>query len=340
MGGSPLNDQKPTCWYISQTWGVHDHRWVTALADLNFEPLVLSLERDGLLIENVRYEIAEHNSRMPIIAGPLQSIMGPLRELPNPKVGLSWAFDLLQPEDPDLSWLVGLDHLIVDSIASRAVAIDAGMRKDQISTLPWGIDTSLFTPEGPKAPLDNLGIAPESPIVLSLRSLEPLYQVQELLEAWPFVIDQHPHTVLLVGNDGSLLPELQAKADESGIASSVRFIGRIPESHLPPLMRAAHVYVSTSPIDGSSVTMLQAMGCQTPIIATATPGNQAWVEPGETGRLYEPGNAQDLAQQISDSLVVDALGNTSMGVAARRSILTNANWYENRRQITSILESI
>ena len=64
------------------------------------------------------------------------------------------------------------------------------------------------------------------------------------------------------------------------------------------------------------------------------------MEPGETGRLYEPGNAQALAQQISDSLVVDALGDTSMGVAARRSILTNANWYENRRQITSILESI
>lgn len=335
-----MNEQTHACWYVSQTWGVHDHRWITTLADLGFEPWVMSLERDRLSIENVRREIAQRKHQVPIIAGPLESVMKGLRKLPNPKVGLSWAFDLLQPQDSDLSWLEDLDHLIVDSVASQAVAINAGMGNDRISTLPWGIDTAIFTPEGSRAALADFDIPPDSSIVLSLRSLEPLYQVQELLAAWPLVIAQHPHAVLLVGNDGSLLPELEAMAMDSGIASSVRFIGRIPESHLPPLMRAALVYVSTSPIDGSSVTMLQAMGCQTPVIATATPGNQAWVEPGITGRLYQPGNAQALAQEISAALAADRDGNTSMTVAARETVVVNANWHENRSQIKHILSTV
>lgn len=340
MDGSPLNGQKPACWYVSQTWGVHDHRWVTALADFSFEPWVMSLERDRLSIERVRHEISQRSHQVPIIAGPLESITRGLSELPNPKIGLSWAFDLLQPQDSDLSWLVDLDHLVVDSVASRAVAINAGMKEDRISTLPWGIDTTIFAPEGSRVPLTDFDIPPNNSIVLSLRSLEPLYQVQELLAAWPLVIAQHPHAVLLVGNDGSLLPNLRAMARESGLASSVRFIGRIPESHLPPLMRAAHVYVSTSPIDGSSVTMLQAMGCQTPVIATATPGNQAWVEPGETGRLYQPGDSQALAQEISAALAADRAVDTAMTVAARETVLANANWHENRRQIKRILSAV
>lgn len=327
------------CWYVSQTWGVHDHRWVTALTNQGFEPTVLSLERDAISLTDVRSEIGARGEASPVVAGPLVPVTQGLIDLPNTLVGLSWGFDLLElnASNRNGSWLSQLSHLIVDSSSTRAIAETAGVDPSQISTIPWGIDVELFTPEGSRLDLTTFEIAAHRPTVLSLRALEPLYRVEEAIRAWPDVLAKYPDAMLLIGNDGSLRSELYELVEQLDLTDNVTFIGRVPEAELPSLLRAVRLYVSTSPVDGTSVTMLQAMGCGTSVITTDTPGNREWVEPGVTGRVYLPGSAADLAKRILEALADDSGGDALMAFEARAMVVARANWYENQRELGRIL---
>jgi len=332
----------PHCWYVSQTWGVHDHRWVAALTDQGFEPTVLSLHRDSISIDDIKHEIRARDTTTPILAGPLETVTHELVELPNPVIGLSWGFDLLElnSSNQDLSWLTAMSHLIVDSASTRGIAETAGVDPSRISTIPWGIDVEQFTPEGSRLDLTSFGLPAHCPTVLSLRALEPLYRVEKAIRAWPDVLAMSPDAMLLIGNDGSLRSELQDLAEQLNLTDSVKLIGRVPEAELPALLRSVRLYVSTSPVDGTSVTMLQAMGCGTATLVMDTPGNREWVEPGVTGRVYLPGSAADMANQIIEALADDSEGNALMANQARSRVLMLANWNVNQRQLARILTSL
>lgn len=332
----------PSCWYVSQTWGVHDHRWVAALADQGFEPMVLSLSRDSISLGDVLGEIQARDNTTPILAGPLESVTRHLMPLPNPVIGLSWGFDLADPNSSqrDLTWLTELSHLIVDSASTRAIAVAAGVEPARISTIPWGIDIEKFIPEGVQADMTDFGLPSRRPVVLSLRALEPLYRVDELIRAWPLVLRERPDALLVVGNDGPLRSEFEVLAHDLDVASDVTFIGRLDESQLAGVLRSVHTYVSTSPVDGTSVTLLQAMGCGTPVIATDTPENREWITPGVTGRVYPAGSSDALARQILESLADNDESINLTTSNARAEILTRANWHEKRRELARILSGL
>jgi glycosyltransferase involved in cell wall biosynthesis len=318
------------CWYITHRWSVHDDRWVAALTSQGFEVRALSLERDHLTVEQV-HEMVAQQPDLPILAGPLTSVTSDLLPVPNRCVGLSWGFDLIEidKQAKDSSWLTTLDHLIIDSPQTRAIAIEAGMPPEHITEIPWGIDLEHFTP---------VHTPSSTSTVLSLRALEDLYDVSDLIAAWPDVIAARPSAKLLIGNHGSLRPSLEEQVRELGIESSVRFLGFIPESELPTLLNSVDLYVSTSPIDGTSVTMLQAMACAVPVLVTDTPGNRSWITPGQTGFLYRAGDVQHLSSTINE--VLDNQTNQDMSdvtTRARRIVEDRADWQRNIQQLRGIL---
>lgn len=327
------------CWYITHRWSVHDDRWVSALESQGFEVHARSLERDGLTTHQVREMIAGQPDR-PVLAGPLKSVTSNLLALPNRCVGLSWGFDLIEMENQheDTLWLMALDHLIVDSPQTRTIALKAGMSPEQVSEIPWGIDLERFAPKNSRADGNAAVESSEAPIVLSLRSLEDLYHVSDLIAAWPEVIAAHPSARLLIGNHGSLRATLERQVTDLGLDSTVSFLGVIPESDLPGLLSSVDLYVSTSPVDGTSVTMLQAMGCEVPVLVADTPGNREWISPGESGFLHQVNNLHHLSTRINDILTARATHHMSdVTTRARHIVEERANWPRNTAALRGIL---
>lgn len=328
------------CWYVTASWGIHDERWTTALRTQGFDPRVISLERDGLTIGRAReilLEAAENGDASPVLAGPLTTVTTPLVGIQQRLVGLSWGFDLLETSDipPNLNLL---DHIIVDSPASAAVAKTAGVPTDRISQIYWGTDVDVFTPEGPKVDRLSLGVPSEAYLVLSLRAHEDLYRVSDLIDAWPVVMQQHPRAQLVIGNSGSLTEELGTRALELGVGESVHFIGRIPEAELPAVLRSVDLYVSTSPVDGTSVTMLQAMACGCPTLVTDIPGNQHWIQAGTTGYLYSSGDATSLSSAIDSALSsISTAQQCALTEAALESVRDCADWSRNQTLLRAAL---
>ena len=317
---------------------MHDERWAQALHSCGFAVDTVSLERDQTSIDEVRAQI-ETSSR-PILAGPLLIVTKGLLGVSAPLYGLSWGFDLVQADGSkdDLSWLQQLSGLIVDSKHTASIALRSGIEMSRIHRIPWGVDLKAFTPDGPTAGNAELGIPMNRRIVLSLRALEPQYRVDDIIRAFAEVADDFPDLHLVIGNDGSLRQELKRLIESLDVAERASFIGRLEEGQLPALLRRATVYITASEVDGSSVTLLQAMACATPVVASDTPGNREWVKAQITGELFRSGESTDLARAIRVVLASRAGERvSSMGIAAREVIEERANWFRNSRQLEQIL---
>jgi glycosyltransferase involved in cell wall biosynthesis len=292
------------CLYVTSGWGVHDERWVSALRSVGFDPLVFSLGRDASTLDDLRALVEEATlSPTPVLAGPLTSITRSLVGVDAHLVGLSWGFDLHELEEAgDLGWLALVDGLIVDSKATQVIAETAGVPGSRITMLPWGVDLEQFTPDGPLADLTQYGIPAGAQVVLSARAHEPLYRVADVIEGFAAIADQLPHAHLLITHEGSLTSGLEKLAQDLAVSARIHFIGKVAEADLPSIMRASSCYVSATSVDGTSVTLLQAMACRVPVVASACPGNLGWVTDRDTGRTFPVSDTQKLGMRLQDAL--------------------------------------
>ena len=309
--------------YVSPGLGVHDARWIEALGDLGFTPLHVA--RDTFDSDHAFTQAVSALSvgDIPIIAGPLELCIL-LRGIEAPTILLSWGFDL-QEADPIPS-LSSLRAVLVDSTANEELAQAAGA--EEVLLIPWGIDTDLFVDEGTVMDLSPYGVAGDESVVLSLRAHESRYRVDDIIRAFA----RKPRSArLVIGNAGSMTHTLQALAENLGVDAV--FLPPFAEDDLPPLLRRSSVYVTASNVDGTSVTLLQAMACGVPVVASINAGNVDWVHNAETGFTFPIGDIDALSAAIDVALE----RGSRVTAKARRSVLERADWHRNIQKLTAVL---
>lgn len=169
-----------------------------------------------------------------------------------------------------------------------------GIKGKKISSFPMGVEEAFF--EGGRRREKKLEGRPF--LILSNRNLLPIYNVSLLIRAIPLVLKEEPHTKFLIAGDGSERENLEKEARNLRIGSSVVFLGRIPHSDMPTLLAEADIYVSTSLSDGTSVSLLEAMGSGAFPIVTDILSNREWIADGVNGFLVSPESERNLAGRI------------------------------------------
>lgn len=327
---------KHPCVYATSGWGIHDERWTAGLTDLDFEPRIVRLGIDVLDGAELRRSVAElSEGEIPVLAGPLDTVAHHLRGLPTRVVGLSWGFDIHQMNDR--RWLTELSGLVIDSRATAELAEMAGVQPAAITFLPWGVDLDSFTPDGSSEDLGPFHVPADARTLLSLRAHEPLYRTADIIDAFASVSQQFTDLHLIVGHTGSLSDELHQRAADLGVAERTHFIGTVSERDLPTLLRACDVYISASEVDGTSVTLLQAMACDALVVVSDSPGNRAWVSEGLTGYLFATGDASDLARVLEYVLIRPEHEINAMTAAAHRLVVREADWRANLPRLARAL---
>jgi glycosyltransferase involved in cell wall biosynthesis len=212
---------------------------------------------------------------------------------------MSWGYDLLQ--DADRSWLWKKatqftlrrsNRLITDCQTVLEKASSLGMPVDKIVSFPWGIDLDRFTPG--KYPPEDAGQF----TLLSTRSWEPIYGVDVLAKAFVKAAHRDKSIGLIMAGNGSQASLLRNIFDRGGVMERVLLPGQVSQSDLPRYYQMADLYISASHIDGSSVSLMEALACGRPVLVSDIPGNREWVEPGVNGWWFIDGDVEDLVNKI------------------------------------------
>ena len=126
---------------------------------------------------------------------------------------------------------------------------------------------------------------------------------------------------------GELLDDFRAQSARLGIAERVHFLGAVPHSRLPAVLRAADLLVlTTEPPESFGIVLIEAMAAGLPTIATEYPGVRAVVDEGETGLLVPPGDANAVAGAIRRLVEAGPSGRTTMGAAGREKAERLWSW--------------
>lgn len=182
-----------------------------------------------------------------------------------------------------------------------------------------GVDTLRFAPNLPAAATPWSGED-----VFTIGTVGRLQDVKDqasLIEAFALLCARHPEQRarlrLAIVGDGPLRDKLAQKARELGVQDLVWFPGA--RNDIPELMRAFDVFALSSIAEGTPVTLLEAMACGLPVVATRVGGIPEVVQDGVNGALVPASNPQALAEALElyakDPARVDA-----HGAAARLNI--------------------
>jgi len=167
--------------------------------------------------------------------------------------------------------------VVVLSAHSRREALGYGVDAARLHQIAGGVDTARFAlpAGGKKAARRALGLAPEAPILLSVRRLAPRMGLSHLIGAMPAVVKAHPRALLLIGGQGSERLSLEKQIATLHLEKHVRLLGFIAESELATYYGAADLFVlPTVTLEGFGLVTVEALACGTPTLGTrigATP---------------------------------------------------------------------
>jgi glycosyltransferase involved in cell wall biosynthesis len=112
----------------------------------------------------------------------------------------------------------------------------------------------------------------------------------------PRVLSVLPKLRLVIAGEGELRPNLERQIDELGLRQSVTLLGY--RKDVPQLLRALDVFVMSSKEEGLGTSVLDAMACNLPVVATAGGGIPEMVHDGQTGLLVPIQDPEALAQAL------------------------------------------
>ncbi|MEV4772523.1 glycogen synthase [Micromonospora humida] len=237
--------------------------------------------------------------------------------------------------------------------ADAIVAVSAGMRRDVLTAYPAvnpdrvrvvynGIDTTQYAPDHGTDVLDRLGIDPARPSVVYVGRITRQKGLPYLLRA-ARELPADTQLVLLAGAPDT--PEIAAevqglvtelRANRSGV---VWVAEMLPKPEVIQVLTHATIFVCPSVYEPMGIVNLEAMACETAVVATATGGIPEVVADGETGLLVPieqagdgSGNPLDPDRFVADlgktinGLLADPKRTGEFGLAGRQRAVEHFSW--------------
>ncbi|GAA0445423.1 glycosyltransferase [Streptomyces sp. NPDC046215] len=218
----------------------------------------------------------------------------------------------------------GCDRIIATCRDEVRELAAMGIPEHRTAIVPCGVDPTVFSPYGPIAPrsrrrhrLLQIGrLVRRKGAALSVTALTALPGTELLIAGGP-----PPHQL----HQDPEVRRLREMARRAGVADRVRFTGGLPRESVPALLRSADVVLCPADYEPFGIVPLEAMGCGTPVVATATGGHLDTVADPATGRLFAPGDPGALAEAVA-ALLADPARRAACSVAGRRRVLARYGW--------------
>jgi alpha-maltose-1-phosphate synthase len=251
--------------------------------------------------------------------------------------------------------------------ADAVIAVSAGMKRDVLSAYPSinpdrirvvhnGIDTEQYTPDPDTDVVERYGIDRSMPVATFVGRITRQKGLPYLLRAARHL----PRDVQLVCLAGAPdTPEIAAEVEE--LVAELRSAGEkviwipemLPKHEVVQILTHSTVFLCPSVYEPMGIVNLEAMACETAVVATATGGIPEVVADGETGLLVPIEQTSDgtgtpidpdafvadLAAAINQ-LVSDPRRAAEMGKAGRRRAVEHFSWASIAERTTDVYQSV
>lgn len=153
------------------------------------------------------------------------------------------------------------------------------------------------------------------------------------------VCKEYPDASFILTGNGGLRSTLEKMVHDLKLESNFSFLGFITQDELIRHYQTDTIYVLPSYYEGLPTTVLEAMSCGMPVVATNIPGTNEAVVDGETGLLVPPKNPRALADGII-KLLGDENLRKKMGEAGRRRVEKEFSWDIVAGKIVKLYEDV
>ncbi|MBL9181462.1 MAG: glycosyltransferase family 4 protein [Verrucomicrobiaceae bacterium] len=191
------------------------------------------------------------------------------------------------------------DHVLTtsDKITTHLQSLFPIANED-ITTLPTGIDVSVFHPEGAKAALP---VRPGTPVVGMVSVLRSWKGHRTFFDAIRLLRDEGRQIQFVVVGGGGNTANFERMANQHGVGAAVAFTGH--REDVPDVLRALDVLcIPSLRHEGVPQIGLQALACGTAVVGSDCGGIPEIIREGETGRIFPIGDAAALARRIVETI--------------------------------------
>ncbi|MBZ4664797.1 glycosyltransferase family 4 protein [Mahella sp.] len=203
-------------------------------------------------------------------------------------------------------------RIIAVSDALAEYLCSCGISQDKIAVVYNGVNIRYY---------DNIDTGEyhkEGGFVIGTAArLIPQKGIDVLLEAFYMLLHKYNNAKLVIAGDGPSRMELERWCWEMNIADRVSFLGYI--SDINAFMQRLDVFVLPSLSEGFGISVLEAMACAKPVIASSVGGVPEIIDHGRTGLLFPPGDSGTLAMYL-EYLIEHKKEAIDMGLRARRRL--------------------
>lgn len=245
--------------------------------------------------------------------------------------------------------------------ADRIIATNSQERDDlvelyhtdpeKITVIPCGVNLTLFQPLSQAESKKEIAFPAEDFLITYVGRLEERKGIDTLLEAI-YLIDNPSIQVVIVGGQPTDKPFLSwaelseepyqkfmALIDEYGIEKQVTFTGGKSQDRLSKYYSAADVTIIPSYYEPFGMTAIEAMACGSSVIASRVGGLKSTVKVNEVGLLFEPRDANQLAEKIKIVFDQPAI-NAGMRRNARPYVEENFSWKTVAKSVAGVYQEL
>jgi glycosyltransferase involved in cell wall biosynthesis len=230
--------------------------------------------------------------------------------------------------------------IIVDAEGLKKIWTHIGIPQNKVEVIPFGVDTSLFNRNKHGNDVrKKLNIRKSDIIIISTRPFFEHYNIDCLIKAVPKIVKKYDDVKFVIKGKGPLDASLKKLACDLGVDQHIKFSDPVPYSEMAHYLTAADIYVSTSFIDSTSVSLLEAMACGLPPITTNISGNREWIKNQVNGLLYPPKDHEALAEKITQLIEHEDM-RKQFGERSHQIIMEKATWKECVSKMETVYQSL
>ena len=217
--------------------------------------------------------------------------------------------------------------------ASLAVAVSedvavrlraAGVAAAHLLVGQNGVDTTLFcgAGDGGAAVRRRLGLG-DDPVIGFIGSFKPWHGMAFLLDAFATLAARRPDARLLAVGEGPELPAVAGRVAALGLGDRVLLPGRVAHAEVPAWLAAMDLtvapYLPQPDFYFSPLKLFESFAAARPVVAPRLGQIGELIAPGQTGLLYDAGDAAGCLAAL-EALLDDPAQCRAMGQEARRQV--------------------